>query len=472
MKKLITIIAVAALTYSAATAQYFNRNEFSINVGGGASSFQTQTTEGKDLWNWTGTAGLGYHFFFNPNWGIGTGANFAIYNGGICINNYSQLQATTNALHTSNAFDFLVTSTNYKNVQQAMMVTIPLMVQYQTEGKAAFYAALGAKVGIPILAKSKTEGNFTTKGYYPNPNVTYEDLPEYGFVNNMRFPENETNIKLRTFFMASAELGVKWRLSYTTSLYTGIYADYGLNDMMVKEPAPANSNLVVYQPETPAEFAYNTATNSFAKQIAPLACGITLRLSYSLEGKAAAAAAKKKEEAEAKKQADEVAAQQAAVERARQEELNRLQREAQRLAAENARLEKEKQAAIAAQQAAEKRAATKESIQQPVELYAISQTELTATQKQNLDEKVALLQEYPDMEMFIYGHTCDIGSYAINQKIGLQRAENAKTYIISQGIDAARIVGTATKGYSEPLVPNINEENRRQNRRIEIIVVE
>ena len=63
-----------------------------------------------------------------------------------------------------------------------------------------------------------------------------------------------------------------------------------------------------------------------------------------------------------------------------------------------------------------------------------------------------------------------MGDEAINERIGLLRAERAKAYMISQGIEENRILGTISKLDTEPLVPNTNEENRRKNRRVELVV--
>ena len=57
-----------------------------------------------------------------------------------------------------------------------------------------------------------------------------------------------------------------------------------------------------------------------------------------------------------------------------------------------------------------------------------------------------------------------------NERVSKQRAENAKAYLISNGIATNRITGTASKRDTEPLVPNTNEENRKQNRRVVMIV--
>jgi len=145
--------------------------------------------------------------------------------------------------------------------------------------------------------------------------------------------------------------------------------------------------------------------------------------------------------------------------------------EAKLEAAETARLAAEKALTEEVnKQTAEKKQAAKMEIQKPVSNYDLSKTELTDKQKQELDKKIALLQQYSDFEIFIYGHTCNTGGDAINEKVGLQRAENVKKYLISKGIDQKRIVGIASKRDTEPLVPNTSEENRKQNRRVEIII--
>jgi len=279
----ITIIA-AILTCSAAAAQNFSRHEFSANIGGGMSGFQTRTTIGKDHWKGAVTAGLGYHYFLNQQWSIGTGVNFAVYKGSISIKDYDQQHNATNE-SSGTVFHFLISSSRYDETQRAMMIAIPLMAQYQYrfDGKTAFFAALGLKAGIPASVKYQSKGAYTTKGHYPSLNVTYKDLPEYGFVTDQPFPENNTNLSLKTALMASAELGVKWPLGETSSMYTGIYFDYGLNNLS-KKGDQANNTLVVYQSGTPPQLAYNTAACSYSKKMAPLAAGITLRFAFGMAG--------------------------------------------------------------------------------------------------------------------------------------------------------------------------------------------
>ena len=281
MKRTIFILALC-LTGLGVTAQEFNRYEISINAGGGVSGFQTKPTEGKSAQKWTTSLGAGYHFFFNPKWGIGTGVNFAAYNGGVTITNYTTNQATTNLMETGNPFDFRVSIPNYRETHQAMMATIPLMLQHQSVGKTIFYGAIGVKAGLPLSAKNGSKGRITSTGYYDYLAVLYEDMPEYGFVTDQRFPKDKTDIDMKPAFMASVEVGVKRLLVNKMNLYLGLYFDYGLNDVFNRPAAaPENANIVVFQPDNQATFAYNTALNSYSSQMIPFAIGITARLTIA-----------------------------------------------------------------------------------------------------------------------------------------------------------------------------------------------
>jgi len=272
MKRTI-IILLTILSCLGVTAQDFNRSEYSFNIGGGVSCFQTNPTDGKAFRNGTFTTGLGYHFFFHPQWGIGTGVNYAEYNDGISINDFNTQQEAVN-IETGSVFDFHVSMTGYRERHQVVTINIPLMLQFQSKGKTAFYAALGGKTNILFSAVNRAEGVVTTKGYFPNVNVTYENLPEYGFVHNQPIPGHKTGIKLKTAFMTSAELGVKWRPVDKFILYTGVYADYGLNNILNSSA----TDLVVYQSNTPAILAYNPAVNIYARQMKPFAIGLTIRV--------------------------------------------------------------------------------------------------------------------------------------------------------------------------------------------------
>jgi OOP family OmpA-OmpF porin len=88
-----------------------------------------------------------------------------------------------------------------------------------------------------------------------------------------------------------------------------------------------------------------------------------------------------------------------------------------------------------------------------------------------LDLAAALLQEDPAMKVRIEGHTCDLGTAQYNYGLSVRRAEATKSYLITRGIDSYRMI-TVGKGENYPIVPNYDEQHRRQNRRAEFVVID
>ena len=58
----------------------------------------------------------------------------------------------------------------------------------------------------------------------------------------------------------------------------------------------------------------------------------------------------------------------------------------------------------------------------------------------------------------------------VSGQISNRRASSVKDFLMTNGIDEIRLVG---RGYGEgsPLVPNVGDENRAKNRRVEIKVL-
>lgn len=87
-----------------------------------------------------------------------------------------------------------------------------------------------------------------------------------------------------------------------------------------------------------------------------------------------------------------------------------------------------------------------------------------------LDQVVELMKVNPKVSLEISAHTDDVGDENSNLKLSDKRAKTAWDYLISKGVSKARLV---PKGYGEakPLLPNDSDENRAQNRRVELRVL-
>lgn len=88
---------------------------------------------------------------------------------------------------------------------------------------------------------------------------------------------------------------------------------------------------------------------------------------------------------------------------------------------------------------------------------------------QILDQKLAILNANPNVQIEIVGHADERGSDEYNLALGNRRALAAKQYLVSRGIEAGRIA-TRSMGEEQPLNPGHDESAWAQNRRDEFSV--
>lgn len=253
-------------------------HEFSVNAGGGLSSLNYKPAYGKFTAGFGAEAGLGYHFFFSQKWGVGTGVNFSLYNSSTTMDSYSSRSQVTSK--AGNPFDFAYAYTGYKESISAMLLTIPIMAQFQhpIAEKIQLYAAAGGKFGLPLSATCNTSGDLSTNAYFTGTNVTYyDDLPMKGFGNYD--VDQDTDLELGVAVMLSLEIGAKWRINESLQLYTGAYLDYGVNNINKGE---TTNDLLSYNASAqsyPEGFNYGTQLSASDK-VAPVAAGLKIRLSF------------------------------------------------------------------------------------------------------------------------------------------------------------------------------------------------
>ncbi len=85
-----------------------------------------------------------------------------------------------------------------------------------------------------------------------------------------------------------------------------------------------------------------------------------------------------------------------------------------------------------------------------------------------LDEVVVGLIDNKDVSLEVRGYTDDRGSASYNQKLSERRAIAVMEYLVSKGVDKARLTA-AGLGKKDPIASNATPEGRAQNRRIEFV---
>ena len=87
-----------------------------------------------------------------------------------------------------------------------------------------------------------------------------------------------------------------------------------------------------------------------------------------------------------------------------------------------------------------------------------------------IDELVKALQEQPNADIYIEGHTDNIGSEEYNKKLSLRRANAVAEELKKRDIAANRI-HVEGFGYSRPIASNDTEEGRAHNRRVDVMLI-
>ncbi len=107
--------------------------------------------------------------------------------------------------------------------------------------------------------------------------------------------------------------------------------------------------------------------------------------------------------------------------------------------------------------------------------YDLDRAEIRPDAYPELNRVVQFLKDNPDARIELSSHTDSRGSDAYNLDLSQRRAESAKAYIVSQGIDPSRIVSV---GYGESRLLNrckdgvdCSEEEHQLNRRTEMKII-
>ena len=94
---------------------------------------------------------------------------------------------------------------------------------------------------------------------------------------------------------------------------------------------------------------------------------------------------------------------------------------------------------------------------------------LTAEQRQKIADISRYLDKVDKATCNVVGHTDNTGGRDTNIKLGLDRAEFGKAYLVRNGIPESKI-NASSKGPDEPIADNATEEGRAENRRTVITI--
>lgn len=102
-------------------------------------------------------------------------------------------------------------------------------------------------------------------------------------------------------------------------------------------------------------------------------------------------------------------------------------------------------------------------------LFATNKANLSDVSRTQLTKFAAQMQDLPDTDITIYGHTDNTGTAAVNEKLSQQRAQSVADFLKSCGIASDRMTAEG-KSFNMPVADNSTVEGRAQNRRVEVFI--
>ncbi len=450
-------MAVALLAPAATRAEDQPKHELSVMGAGGVSTLRYNLTAGDNPLRPGFQFGLGYNYFITPRLDVGTGVEMGFYYNRVTLDEGTSFSSKISILGYKDTYhmDYMARATGYVEKQRTVMVNIPISIRYNMPltGRTALFLSAGYKLGLPVSTSFRTTTDFVQTSMLEQIDGGYryefvEDLEEeqanFGIGHKDGW-KNKGDYRLGMSHSLTGEAGLRFALKGTKRLYAGAFIDYGMN--CIRSEGKSNATIVNPSYSLLIGSAFNRGGSSVleipgaASHVRTLAFGLKLRLAFSprcakpVPAVIPCAPAPKPEPAPAPAPAPKPAPV--------------VMTPAPTAPAQTLT------------------AAERQLIASRITYGDVNNTSLSENSREILDMVATLMQDKPWLNLIVEGHTCDLGSDAVNERLGMQRAQAAADYLASKGVDSSR-VSVLSKSSREPLVPNTSEDNRRINRRAEL----
>ena len=425
--------------------------ELGVELDGGLQGMRYTLQNGQTKLLPAGSLGLNYTFpLSNNGLGLLTGITAGLYRTQATLQS-SVAFAYPRVDDQGDAFLYNVRLSGYKETQRTLAVTIPVLLQYHTDGDGVqWYIDAGGKVFLPANTTTKASAQqLSLSGYYPNYDLTVSDLPKHGFgtVNGWK---SSTTTQLKPGAALSAGTGVSFGISSGVRLYAGVYVDYGLT---VLKSGRDSMPLITYS----SSGIDNAKTNGvfstpYAGQPKLLSFGLQVRLTWGARPAKHAARHKVQDTTQqsfqilVKSKDQEVAQAQPQTQtqpqpatRSTTQPPTRVQPPTQSTTQPAAAPRAKKKAQAITPTVAPLSDSELAILQRPVIFGLVGQKDIPVTQNQILDDAVNLLQQHPGLRISIVGYFCDDAQQPEGNKAAQARAKAVARYLEHKGIDRHRM---------------------------------
>lgn len=250
--------------------------QFYVGIQSGIGNIQSDITGIQTGNRLGGAIKIGYIYSINSHFGIGTGLEFSQYKQEVSFSRPTATLSNFEVDASTSAFVYNMTTNNYKEKQTLHAVQVPLFLQYKKNINTGidFNFRAGVKYFLPINYKNNATADYANgTAFYPDVNLTIDDLPEYGFGQQNNYSASG-EYKTKGIIMSSFELGFTFDMGKKSSLYAAMFLENGYGTILDQNK---NESYIGYNPasiaDRKANGLYSTDKNA---EIKPVAFGLTL----------------------------------------------------------------------------------------------------------------------------------------------------------------------------------------------------
>ncbi len=460
-------MAIIATFSSLCQAQQMNdttgwrHHELSVGMGGGFHCLNPEMSGGTVVVGTHGGVSFNghYDYLFSRHWSVGTGVEMTSYTSDTETNEYRVTEGAVDM--DGEVYEHRMTLSAVKESQRAIVIDIPVGMGFRTAISEQWVFKMGVSAHISLVAKDRYEtkgGTITTRGYYEKYGglLIDGDIPEAGFY--VIEPDFTGRLKLwDPTFGLGAQIGVERRLTERLNLGVAIYGKCAVTDSKgetryVQQYDPDCRKADGYAPQY-----HSSVVTTSCSSVKPRAVGIMVRLGVDMGRKRASRRARSKYSTEYAQTENNASLEEIKSVKATPIKLSE---------AELAALEIKRRDSIAT--------GLERDIQELIDNaggihFDLGSGGLDKKSTATVKRIAELLNANPDYNIDVTGHTCDMGTKEVNERIGRERAETVARCLEQNGVYDGRI-HVFSMGASEPIAPNDTEEHRSMNRRVKITI--
>ena len=286
MKRIMIIIAAVALSLGISAQEAGYNNYVGLNIGGGLNTMVFNPNSGSSSLGLGFNAGLHYAHFLGKSFGIGLGINYTYANAYSTYNFTDVRYGLTHADNPNVHYNLTTQFNDWKEREIVGLLGVPIEFLYRKSltDKICLLGGFGLQLDIPIHGTySPDGGSYTTTGVFPAlGSYIISDMPEHGFgTYDGTYDAKVENLTADVSLMI--DMGLRYALKNHWGLYVGLYAGYGLTNMIEEQKS---NPLLIINPVDPSVFDYyGTFGSDEIDEMHLLRAGMKVEIDFGWNGR-------------------------------------------------------------------------------------------------------------------------------------------------------------------------------------------